>query len=80
VSYTAADGTGSGIDAAASDAKPFVFTGEGAGQSHSFTVYDLTGNSATGTVSGIAIDKTVPVVTLTPARAVDRERPAAVNR
>jgi filamentous hemagglutinin family protein len=60
VSYTAADVL-SGIDTAASDTKPVTLSSEGADQSHTFTVYDLAGNSASDTVEGINIDKTAPV-------------------
>jgi hypothetical protein len=55
--YDATD-AGSGIDGPAS--RTFVFTSEGAGQSHSETFTDLAGNSATGTISNVNIDKTAP--------------------
>jgi hypothetical protein len=61
VSYTATDAL-SGINAGASDATPYTLTSEGAGQSHTFTVYDKAGNSGTGTVSDINIDKTAPEI------------------
>ncbi len=40
--------------------------GEGANQSHSGTVTDVAGNSASATVSGINIDKTAPTLTGAP--------------
>jgi hypothetical protein len=64
VSYTASDAL-SGVNTSASDATPYTLTGEGAGQSHTFTVYDNAGNSGTGTVNDINIDKTDPIVTAT---------------
>ena len=48
-----------------------VLTNEGAGQSVLGTCYDLAGNSASATVSGISIDKTPPTVTATPSRLPD---------
>jgi hypothetical protein len=61
VSYTASDAL-SDIDTAMSDATPYTLTSEGNNLSHTFTVYDKAGNSAQGTVSGIKIDKTAPVI------------------
>lgn len=61
VSYTATDAL-SGVNAGASDSTPFTLTAEGADQSHTFTVYDQAGNSATGIVSDINIDKTAPTI------------------
>ncbi|MGH9901329.1 MAG: hypothetical protein ACRD68_05835, partial [Pyrinomonadaceae bacterium] len=47
-----------------------AFTAEGAGQSHTFTVEDRAGNTASATVGGVNIDKTAPAVTITsPAAA-----------
>jgi hypothetical protein len=60
-SYTASDAGGSGL---ASDAGgSHVFTTEGAGQSCTFTVYDVAGNSASATIDNVSIDKTAPVLT-----------------
>src|SRR5262249_41069166 len=61
-SYSASDAT-SGLPAGA-EAGSFTFTAEGAGQSHTFTVTDLAGNSASVTVSGINVDTTRPVTTV----------------
>ncbi len=58
-SYSASDGL-SGLAGPA--AGGFVFSAEGAGQSHTFTVTDLAGNAATATVSGVNIDRTAPVI------------------
>jgi probable HAF family extracellular repeat protein len=40
----------------------FEFTEEGAGQTHSFAVTDLAGNTASATVSGVNIDLTSPTI------------------
>ena len=61
-SYSASDGL-SGLDSPATGG--FTFTLEGANQSHLFTVVDKAGNSASATVNGVNIDKTVPVVAVT---------------
>jgi Ca2+-binding RTX toxin-like protein len=58
-SYSASD-TLSGL--ASSATAGYTFTAEGAGQSHTFTVTDLAGNSASATVSAVNIDKTAPDV------------------
>lgn len=60
--YTAADGM-SGIAGAATATQ--LFSAEGADQSGSRTFSDAAGNSATASVTGISIDKTAPVVTVT---------------
>jgi VCBS repeat-containing protein len=60
-SFTATD-VGSGLSAGSGS---FVFTQEGANQSHTFPVTDLAGNSASATVSGINIDKTAPTTAAT---------------
>ncbi len=52
----------SGIAGAAS--KEIVLAGEGSGQTASQTFVDIAGNSATGVLSGVNIDRTAPVVTL----------------
>jgi len=58
-SYSASDGL-SGLDSPATGG--FTFTGEGASLSHTFTVFDLAGNSASATVSGVKIDRTAPSI------------------
>ena len=68
--------SGSGIDAGASDFGDDVLSAEGAGQSASGTVTDLAGNSASATVSGINIDKTVPVITVPAHQTVITNDPA----
>src|SRR5206468_1077695 len=55
--YSATDAL-SGVVAPATGS--FVFTTEGANQSHPFTVTDVAGNSATATVDSVNIDKTAP--------------------
>src|SRR5213078_658365 len=58
-SYLASDAlSGLLVDASGS----FAFTGEGAGQSHTFTVTDLAGNSTSYTISNVNIDKTAPTI------------------
>ncbi|HZT82478.1 MAG TPA: Ig-like domain-containing protein, partial [Gemmataceae bacterium] len=61
-SYTASDAA-SGL--ASPDSGSYVFSTEGAGQSHTFTVYDVAGNSASATVDQVNIDKTPPTVSIT---------------
>jgi galactose oxidase-like protein/Kelch motif protein len=65
-SYSASDLL-SGLDSPATGG--FTFTGEGASLSHTFTVFDLAGNSASATVSGVKIDRTAPSINVnrTPA-------------
>src|SRR5262249_11762386 len=58
-SYSASDAL-SGLASPATGS--FSFTSEGAAQSHTFTVTDLAGNSASATVSGVNIDKTAPTM------------------
>jgi hypothetical protein len=58
-SYSASDAL-AGLLSPATGA--FTFGAEGANQSHTFTVTDLAGNSASATVSGINIDKTAPTI------------------
>jgi hypothetical protein len=58
-SYSASDAL-SGLATPATGS--FNFTAEGAGQSHTFTVTDLAGNSANASVTGINIDKTNPTI------------------
>jgi hypothetical protein len=58
-SYTASDAVSGLADPAAGG---FTFTAEGTGQSQTFTVTDLAGNSASATVSGVNIDKTAPTL------------------
>jgi hypothetical protein len=58
-SYTAADAL-SGLASPASGS--FVFNTEGANQSHTFTVSDVAGNTASATVSDVNIDKSAPAV------------------
>ncbi|MFH0860154.1 MAG: HYR domain-containing protein [Candidatus Altiarchaeota archaeon] len=61
VHYVCADAL-SGVGALSEDQ---TLSAEAAGQSTSGTCVDLAGNSASATVSGISIDKTAPVITLT---------------
>ena len=63
ITYSATD-SGSGLLSPATGS--FVFDAEGAGQSHTFTVTDAAGNSASVTVSGVNINlgaAPVPVIT-----------------
>jgi pectin methylesterase-like acyl-CoA thioesterase len=60
-SFTATDNL-SGFDSGATQTGTFVFSSEGAGQSHTFTLTDLAGNSTSATVSDVNIDKTAPVI------------------
>jgi Pectinesterase/MBG domain/Immunoglobulin domain len=55
----------SGFDSGSTVAGNNTFDMEGAGQSFTFTVTDLAGNTASATVSGINIDKTAPVIAVT---------------
>jgi len=59
-SYTASDAL-SGLPAGLA-AGTFTFTAEGSHQSHTFTVTDLAGNSASVAITGVNIDRTPPVV------------------
>jgi len=59
--YTASDAT-SGLAANSPANGAYTFTAEGQGQSQTFTVEDLAGNTASATVSGVNIDKTAPTV------------------
>ncbi|HEX8337455.1 MAG TPA: hypothetical protein VF621_12040, partial [Pyrinomonadaceae bacterium] len=59
--YTASDAS-SGLAANSPASGAYTFTAEGQGQSQTFTVEDLAGNSASATVSGVNIDKTAPTV------------------
>ncbi|MFL6211578.1 MAG: OmpL47-type beta-barrel domain-containing protein [Pyrinomonadaceae bacterium] len=61
-SYNASDAL-SGLTEPATGAH--VFSAEGTGQSHTFTVHDVAGNMNSATVSGVNIDKTAPTVTIT---------------
>src|SRR5262249_33562236 len=58
-SYSASDAL-SGLQSPANGL--FTFTSEGAGQSHTFSVADLAGNSASASVNGVNIDKTAPTI------------------
>lgn len=59
--YTASDSL-SGLDSNSLPNGSFVFTGEGANQSHTFTVSDIAGNTASATVENVNIDKSAPSV------------------
>ncbi|HEX8500818.1 MAG TPA: pectinesterase family protein, partial [Pyrinomonadaceae bacterium] len=61
--YTASDAL-SGLAAGTSPNGAHTFAAEGAGQSHTFTVEDLAGNSSSATVSGVNIDKTAPTLSV----------------
>ncbi|WP_406694983.1 Ig-like domain-containing protein [Singulisphaera sp. Ch08] len=61
-SYTASD-NGSGLNSAATGS--YTFSSQGSGQSRTFTVNDRAGNTSSVTVGAVAIDKTVPTVTVT---------------
>jgi hypothetical protein len=50
----------------------YTFTAEGAGQSHTFTVTDLAGNSASATIDKVNIDRTPPIASLTADRMPDK--------
>jgi hypothetical protein len=43
----------------------FIFTTEGAGQSHTFTVMDNAGNTASASIGNVNIDKTAPTISAT---------------
>jgi pectin methylesterase-like acyl-CoA thioesterase len=60
-SFTAHDAV-SGFDSGDTQTGSFTFSAEGAAQSHTFTVTDLAGNSASFTVSDVNIDKTAPAI------------------
>jgi hypothetical protein len=66
--YTASDDLSGLVDPATGS---HTFNSEGAGQSHTFTVTDKAGNSASATISGVNIDKTAPLVTATPSPAAN---------
>ena len=69
--YSASDAL-SGLAAGSPATGTHTFIAEGAGQSYTFTVKDIAGNSASITVSGINIDKTAPLISaarITPANA-----------
>ncbi len=69
--YTASDAL-SGFASGRTDAGSYTFSNEGAGQSFTFEVSDLAGNTASRTVEGVNIDKTAPVIEAartTPANA-----------
>lgn len=57
--YTASDGLSGLVESATGS---FVFSGEGAGQSHTFTVHDQADNSASATIDNVNIDKTAPTI------------------
>ncbi|HEX8190606.1 MAG TPA: pectinesterase family protein [Pyrinomonadaceae bacterium] len=61
VGYAAGDAT-SGLAANSPAQGAYTFTAEGLGQSHTFTVEDLAGNTASATVGEVNIDKTAPAV------------------
>jgi pectin methylesterase-like acyl-CoA thioesterase len=61
VTFTAHDAL-SGFDRGVTQTGSFTFSAEGVGQSHTFTVTDLAGNSASFTVSDVNIDKTAPSI------------------
>ena len=64
-SFTATDEL-SGFTDGATESGSFTFTQEGADQTHTFTVTDQAGNSASATVSAVNIDKTAPVIEAVP--------------
>ena len=59
--YEASDAT-SGLDVDSPETGLFTFNSEGAGQSHTFTVTDFAGNSASATVNDVNIDMTAPTI------------------
>jgi hypothetical protein len=75
--YSASDALSGLVDAPTGD---YVFTGEGADQSHTFTVTDKAGNSVSATVGGVNIDKTRPALdpTVTPNPSVS-PNPVVLN-
>lgn len=68
-SYTASDAGGSGL--ASSSTGSHVFSNEGAGQGHTFTVYDVAGNSASASIENVKIDKTAPTISGAPDRVAN---------
>jgi pectin methylesterase-like acyl-CoA thioesterase len=60
-SYSASD-TLSGLAAGSPASGTHIFANEGTNQSQTFTVEDLAGNSASTSVSGVNIDKTLPII------------------
>jgi hypothetical protein len=62
-SYSASDAL-SGLNAETPPEGSHTFTAEGAGQSHVFIVRDVAGNAASAAISGVNIDKTAPVMTV----------------
>src|SRR5262249_37794709 len=67
VSYTASDAL-SGLPVGG-ESGGFLFTFEGAGQSHTFTVTDQAGNSASAAVSDVNIDLASPTISVSAATA-----------
>ena len=61
--YTASDAV-SGLSAGSPAQGAHTFSAEGLGQSHTFMVEDLAGNTTSATVSGVNIDKTAPTVSI----------------
>ncbi len=59
--YSASDAL-SGLSGNSPATGSFEFTAEGAGQSHTFTVWDAAGNSASASVQNVNIDKTAPQI------------------
>ena len=59
--YTASDAL-SGLAGSSPANGSYTFSTEGAGQSHTFTVTDAAGNSASSTVQNVNIDKTAPSI------------------
>jgi pectin methylesterase-like acyl-CoA thioesterase len=64
-SFTATDSV-SGFAGGSTENGSFTFTQEGADQTHTFTVTDQAGNSASATVSDVNIDKTSPIIEAVP--------------
>jgi hypothetical protein len=64
IQWTCSDTGGAGLGAAACPANS-VISGEGASLGVTAQVADLAGNSATGTVSGIHIDRSAPTIAFT---------------
>src|SRR5204862_481984 len=67
-SYAASDAL-SGLTSPASG--NYTFTSEGAGQSHTFMVTDLAGNSASASLTNVNIDETAPTISGTPDRSAN---------
>ncbi|HYW72820.1 MAG TPA: HYR domain-containing protein [Pyrinomonadaceae bacterium] len=59
--YTASDSL-SGLDPSSPANGSFVFSSEGANQSHTFTVTDAAGNMTSVTVGNVNVDKTAPTL------------------